>query len=86
MTRTQIYLGDEETQVLDQLARTTGQSRSQLIREAIGNQYGRRVDPKKLLEVLRKTAGRWRAARASGATQVEQLRRGRLSRLHARRK
>ena len=84
MTRTQIYLSDEETSVLDQLARRTGRTRSQLIREAIGSQYVRRGDPMALAKVLRKTAGSWRGTRWSGAEQVERLRRGRLARLHGR--
>jgi predicted transcriptional regulator len=82
MTRTQIYLSDEETSVLDRLARRTGRSRSQLIREAIGSQYVHRVDSEGLADVLRKTAGRWRARRSGGAEQVERLRSGRLASLH----
>lgn len=84
MTRTQIYLSDSETLVLDRLARQTGRSRSQLIREAIAGQYARGVGSEGLAEVLRKTAGCWRGTRASGATLVARLRRGRLAKLHAR--
>jgi predicted DNA-binding protein len=84
MTRTQIYLSDEETSVLNRLARQTGRSRSQLIREAIGSQYVRKVDPDGLAEVLRKTAGCWRGDRATGTAEVERLRSGRLAKIHSR--
>ncbi|MES1172642.1 MAG: CopG family transcriptional regulator [Bacteroidota bacterium] len=57
MTRAQIYLSDEETNVLDRLARETGRSRSQLIRQAIGQQYVQKVDGESLADVLRHTAG-----------------------------
>jgi predicted DNA-binding protein len=84
MTRTQIYLSDEETSVLDRLARQTGLSRSQLIRDAIGKQYRTVADPERLIAVLRKTSGAWRGRRPSGRDAVERLRSGRLARLHGR--
>jgi len=84
MTRTQIYLSDEETSVLDRLARQTGRSRSDLIRKAIGSQYVNKVDPEGLAEILQKTAGCWRGQRTSGAALVERLRSGRLASLHVR--
>jgi hypothetical protein len=39
--RTQIYLTDEELQLLDREARETGASRSELIRRAVREKYGR---------------------------------------------
>ena len=84
MTRTQIYLGDEETAVLDRIAKQTGRSRSQLIREAISGQYVHSVDPESLAAVLERTAGCWKGQRPSGAAEVERLRPGRLAKLHVR--
>ena len=40
MGRTQIYLGDEELELLDRRARETGASRSELIRRAVRDAYG----------------------------------------------
>jgi predicted transcriptional regulator len=85
MRRTQIYLGDQESSALDEEARRTGRTRSQLIREAIrAHVLGSSVQ-RDLTEVLRMTAGAWRGRRQSGAQVVVRLRRGRLSALHSKR-
>lgn len=45
MHRTQIQLGDEEIRVLDAESRTSGASRSELIRRAIRERYGTQPPP-----------------------------------------
>ena len=83
--RTQIYLTEVEAKVLDRLARRTGRTRSQLIREAIEATYVDQPSADAIESVLLETAGAWRrAARHTGASWVERRRRGRLSRLHRR--
>jgi hypothetical protein len=84
MTRTQIYLSDDEAAVLEREARASGRTKSQLIREAIDQVYLRGPDATGLLRALQKSAGGWRR-RAGGAETVERLRPGRLAGLHSRR-
>ncbi len=84
VTRTQIYLSDEEAAVLDREARSSGRTKSQLIREAIDHVYLQGPDAAGVLRAIQKSAGGWRR-RLSGADYVERLRPGRLARLHARR-
>jgi predicted transcriptional regulator len=45
MGRTQIYLGDDELELLDRVARTTGASRSELIRRAVRSTFGEKTKP-----------------------------------------
>ncbi|MGH7336043.1 MAG: CopG family transcriptional regulator [Myxococcota bacterium] len=85
MRRTQIYLEDIESIALDETARRTGRTRSQIIREAIRAHVMGATDPRDLTAVLRKTAGAWRGRRQTGAQVVARLRRGRLSALHRKR-
>ena len=81
--RTQIYLSEDETRVLDREARATGKTRSRLIREAILERYAVRSDRETVLSALRDTAGTWRGQRESGARTVDRLRTGRrLAELH----
>ena len=40
MTRTQIYLGEDEREVLERVSRATGASASELIRRAVRGTYG----------------------------------------------
>jgi Arc/MetJ-type ribon-helix-helix transcriptional regulator len=82
MQRTQIYLGERETDALDVAVRATGKTRSHLIREAIAERYGATTDATAIEARLRETAGAWAARRQSGQAAVERLRKGRLSRLH----
>lgn len=84
MDRTQIYLSEKELQTLDRLARATGHTRSQLIREAIARTYMKRSDQDDVLARLHASSGTW-ARSTSGKQQVERLRRGRLARLHEKR-
>ena len=48
MSRTQIYLGPSEIELLDRASRATGASRSELIRRAIHDTYGERSAAEKL--------------------------------------
>jgi predicted DNA-binding protein len=80
--RTQIYLTARQTHALDEEARKTGRTRSQLIREAIDARYFGGGDPEQAAAALRRAAGAWRGRRESGAAYVERKRRGRLARLH----
>lgn len=63
MGRTQIYLGEEELDLLDGAAEETGASRSELIRRAIRAQYGRRAQrgrtPEERVANIMAAAGIW---------------------------
>lgn len=83
MNRTQIYLSDQEAGVLERLARETGKSKSQLIRDAIADAYlGNRSSSDETLNVIRSAAGTWKGRRESGARYVDRIRTGRLTRIH----
>ena len=58
MTRTQIYLTDEQRDNLGNQAARTGRPMSELIREAL-DQYLRRHRQERRQEVLRSAAGLW---------------------------
>ena len=77
MGRTQIYLGDEELELLDRVARATGASRSELIRRAVRTTFGERSTADKV-RALQDSAGSWRGRRQSGAQYVD-ARRGDLN-------
>ena len=82
MQRTQIYLSAEEARALDRLARRTGRTKSQLIREAIDQVYlGSRHDPEQMLSAIARAAGSWKGRSETGSEYVERLRGGRLARL-----
>jgi len=81
MIRTQIYLSEVETKALERVARSSGRSKSQLIREAIDRMYLQANDSSKLTRALATSAGAWKR-RASGESYVERVRGGRLARLH----
>lgn len=73
MGRTQIYLGDDEVRLLDRAARTSGASRSELIRRAVQRVYGgKAVDEQ--LRGLQESAGSWKDRDFSGADYVDALR------------
>jgi len=57
--RTQIYLGDEELELLDRKARETGASRSELIRRAVRDAYGRPAKRPPLTSVGIVSDGTW---------------------------
>lgn len=84
MSRTQIYLGEEELTLLDRAGRETGASRSELIRRAVRSTFGGQASEERL-RALRASAGSWRGRTRDGAVYVEEIRSGdvneRLARL-----
>ena len=86
LKRTQVYLTNEELSALDRQQRGTGTDRSQLIRRAIDREYlGRaRLSKADRLRIVHRAAGAWKGRTETGAQYVEQLRSGRLGRLHLR--
>lgn len=73
MGRTQIYLNNQELELLDRAAEATGASRSELIRRAIQTAYGQRTVADRLA-ALRRSAGSWKGRRFSGAQYVDAIR------------
>jgi hypothetical protein len=82
VTRTQIYLSEQEVEALDRAARQSGLKKSRLIREAIDRAYFGGTDRGVVLQALAQSAGTWKR-RGTGARYVERLRRGRLARIHS---
>lgn len=85
--RTQIYLTDEEAQVLARRRKATGRTLSDLIRAAIDAAYLRRRTPdrQRMVATARATAGAWASFPETGKEYVERIRgSGRLARLHTR--
>ncbi len=82
MQRTQIYLTKREVAALEAASRATGQTRSDLIREAIEARYLTPRDEAETLEALEATAGLWAQQTETGAEYVDRVRSGRLARLH----
>jgi Arc/MetJ-type ribon-helix-helix transcriptional regulator len=84
MSRTQVYLGEDELELLDRASQETGASRSELVRRAVRSTFGRQGKDERL-NGLRASAGSWRGRRHTGAQYVEAMRGGdlneRLSRL-----
>ena len=85
--RTQIYLGEDELELLERASRETGASRSELIRRAVRTTFGEQGKDEKL-RALQASAGSWRGRSASGAEYVDAIRSGdlddRLARLGVR--
>jgi Arc/MetJ-type ribon-helix-helix transcriptional regulator len=73
MKRTQVYLADEELELLDRASARTGASRSELIRRAVRERYGDR-DWSTRRDALRASAGAWKDRGVSGEQYVEALR------------
>ncbi|MGH3424055.1 MAG: CopG family transcriptional regulator [Nocardioidaceae bacterium] len=73
MRRTQIYLDDEEADLLEEAAARTGASRSELIRRAVRTQYGAQTAQARLAG-LRTSAGTWRDRSSTGEEFVESVR------------
>jgi Arc/MetJ-type ribon-helix-helix transcriptional regulator len=71
--RTQIYLGEEELELLDRVARATGASRSELIRRAVRSTFGEKTKAEKL-RALDASAGSWGNRRFTGAQYVDTIR------------
>lgn len=78
MSRTQVYLGDGDLELLERASRDTGASRSELIRRAVRTTFGEQGKDEKL-RALQASAGSWRGRRASGAEYVDAIRGGDLN-------
>lgn len=78
MARTQIYLGDDELELLDRVSLATGASRSELIRRAVRSTFGEKSKTERL-RALESSAGSWRGRRFTGSAYVD-ARRGDLNR------
>ena len=64
--QTQVYLGDDELELLDRVARATGASRSELIRRAVRSTFGQKTKAERL-QALEASAGSWSGRRLTGA-------------------
>jgi Arc/MetJ-type ribon-helix-helix transcriptional regulator len=73
MGRTQVYLGQEELELLDRATAETGASRSELIRRAIRRTFGEQSQEARL-QALRQSAGSWKRRHFNGSEYVDALR------------
>ncbi len=73
MARTQVYLGDEELELLDQAARAVGASRSELIRRAVRESFGLKTKADRR-RALQASAGSWKGRSFTGAEYVDAVR------------
>lgn len=71
--RTQVYIGEEELQALDNAAQAAGASRSELIRRAVRESYGLKTKADRT-RALRASAGSWRGRSFTGAEYVDAIR------------
>lgn len=71
--RTQIYLSDDDLELLDRVARATGASRSELIRRAVRTTFGEKTKAERL-RALEASAGALHGRRLTGADYVDALR------------
>jgi len=78
MSRTQVYLGEGELELLERASRDTGASRSELIRRAVRTTFGEQGADEKL-RALKASAGSWKGRRISGAEYVDAIRGGDLN-------
>lgn len=78
MSRTQIYLGEDELKLLDRATRETGASRSELVRRAVRATFGHQGKDERL-NALHASAGSWRGRRRTGAEYVDAMRGGDLN-------
>jgi hypothetical protein len=74
--RAQIYLGEVELALLDELAARTGASRSELVRRAVRERYGHRPADVRLA-ALNAGAGAWADRSFTGAEYTAAVRRER---------
>jgi hypothetical protein len=68
--RTQVYLGDDELDLLARVGCVTGASRSRLVGRAVRNTYGEKTKVERL-QALEASAGTWRGRRCTGASYVD---------------
>jgi Arc/MetJ-type ribon-helix-helix transcriptional regulator len=73
MARIQIYLGDEELELLDRAGSSTGASRSELIRRAVRRTFGEKSTAERL-RALDASAGSWHGRDFTGAEYVDAVR------------
>lgn len=73
MGRTQVYLGGDELELLNRVARVTGASRSELIRRAVRSTFGQPTKADKL-EALSASAGSWGGRGFTGREYVDAVR------------
>ena len=73
MVRTQVYLGDEELELLDRAARAVGATRSELIRRAVRESFGVRGKAERG-RALAVSSGSWRGRGFTGAEYVDAVR------------
>ena len=73
MGRTQIYLGSDELELLDRVARATGASRSELVRRAVRRTFGQPTKADKL-QALAASAGAWQGRGFNGSEYVDSVR------------
>lgn len=73
MGRTQVYLGEDEVELLERVGRATGASRSELIRRAVRNTFGESTAEEKR-RALAASAGSWTGRRGTGADYVDAVR------------
>lgn len=78
VSRTQIYLGEDELRLLERASRDTGASRSELIRRAVRTTFGEPGADEKL-RALQASAGSWQERETSGAEYVDAVRGGDLN-------
>jgi Arc/MetJ-type ribon-helix-helix transcriptional regulator len=71
--RTQVYLGDEELEALDQAARAAGASRSELIRRSVRESFGLKTKADRK-QALQASAGSWKGRSFTGAEYVDAAR------------
>ncbi len=76
MTRTQIYLGDHERELLERMSKATGASASELIRRAIRSTYRLELTAEEKLRLLESSAGSWKDRDFTGAEYVDAIRGG----------
>jgi metal-responsive CopG/Arc/MetJ family transcriptional regulator len=78
MVRTQVTLNEQDLDVLGEVSRRTGASRSELIRRAIRNTYGPSAEltPEERRERLLATAGAWKDRKFTGEEYVRAIRSG----------
>jgi len=76
MTRTQIYLGDHERELLERMSKATGASASELIRRAIRSTYRLELTTEEKLRLLESSAGSWKDRDFTGAEYVDAIRGG----------
>jgi len=73
VNRTQVYLSEDELEILDRTGRETGASRSELIRRAVRATFGQ-ASAEERLAALGRGAGIWRRRTTTGADYVDAVR------------